>query len=502
MRAALAAHFFAFVFVTACPPACAAQFAYVANYSGNTVSVIDTATNAVVGTIPVGIGPWVLAVNPTGTFVYVGHSDPLLGAGSLDVIDTATNTVVATLLSLGAVRQIVVNDAGTRVYVLNGSVTFGTYGVSVVDASTNTILATIPTGPPGGGIILNPALPVGYIASTGIHVFDTLSNTVVITIPFATIETTKIAVNATGTRLYVPNGSLHSVSVVDTGSYSAVATVPVGLVPRAVAMNPAGTHAYVTNWLGGSLSVLDTVTNTVLSTIALGPGSPIDVFVNPAGSPVYVLQSHVGPSTMALIDATTDAVIANLPAGAVALNPAGTMMNVADAADGISVRNGSTGALIAVIPLGFSPIAVVVGPEISTPPPIVTDDTVVSSPGTIGNTFNIAANDPRLPTGATFAVTDSTCPAPAPSVSAAGVVTYTAPSAAGATCTLTIQVCAPAPDESTCSIESLRITAGLVNVVTSVPTMSEWTMGALAILLIVFARRHLANASRDRSRFN
>jgi YVTN family beta-propeller protein len=37
-------------------PAEAAPFAYVANFIGNTVSVIDTATNTVVATVPVG-GP-------------------------------------------------------------------------------------------------------------------------------------------------------------------------------------------------------------------------------------------------------------------------------------------------------------------------------------------------------------------------------------------------------------------------------------------------------------
>src|SRR4051812_3951689 len=52
--------------------AAAAPFAYIANSRSNTVSVIDTASNTVVGTpIPVGNGPEGVAVNPTGTRVYV-----------------------------------------------------------------------------------------------------------------------------------------------------------------------------------------------------------------------------------------------------------------------------------------------------------------------------------------------------------------------------------------------------------------------------------------------
>ena len=47
---------------------------YVANEYGNTVSVIDTATNTVTATVNVGSGPFGVAVNPDGTKVYVANS--------------------------------------------------------------------------------------------------------------------------------------------------------------------------------------------------------------------------------------------------------------------------------------------------------------------------------------------------------------------------------------------------------------------------------------------
>jgi YVTN family beta-propeller protein len=57
-------------------PAEAAPLLYVANFDDNTVSVIDTATNRVVGSpIPVGSGPQSLAVTPDGTKVYVANMD-------------------------------------------------------------------------------------------------------------------------------------------------------------------------------------------------------------------------------------------------------------------------------------------------------------------------------------------------------------------------------------------------------------------------------------------
>jgi len=46
----------------------AQPFAYVTNFLSNNVSVIDTATNMVVGPpIPVGVGPWGVAITPDGT---------------------------------------------------------------------------------------------------------------------------------------------------------------------------------------------------------------------------------------------------------------------------------------------------------------------------------------------------------------------------------------------------------------------------------------------------
>ena len=67
--------------------------AYVTNGGDNTVSVIDTATNTVVATIPVGQFPFGVAITPDGTRAYV----PNAGDNTVSVINTATNTVVATV---------------------------------------------------------------------------------------------------------------------------------------------------------------------------------------------------------------------------------------------------------------------------------------------------------------------------------------------------------------------------------------------------------------------
>jgi YVTN family beta-propeller protein len=71
----------------------AEPFAYVANFSDDTVSVIDTASNTVIATVAVGSTPSGVAITPDGAFAYVANA----GSDNVSVIDTASNAATATL---------------------------------------------------------------------------------------------------------------------------------------------------------------------------------------------------------------------------------------------------------------------------------------------------------------------------------------------------------------------------------------------------------------------
>src|SRR5436190_2951959 len=74
-------------------PAQAQRFAYVANSSSNTVSVVDTVSNTQVATIAVGNRPIVVAISPDRTRVYVTNSN----SNTVSVLATANNSVIATI---------------------------------------------------------------------------------------------------------------------------------------------------------------------------------------------------------------------------------------------------------------------------------------------------------------------------------------------------------------------------------------------------------------------
>jgi YVTN family beta-propeller protein len=116
----------------------AAPFTYVTNQGSNNVSVIDTATNAVVVTVPVGNNPYGVAGTPDGKHVYVTNSD----SNNVSVIDTATNTVMATIPVGDIPYGVAGTPDGKHVYVTNSD----SNNVSVIDTATNTVMATIPVG--------------------------------------------------------------------------------------------------------------------------------------------------------------------------------------------------------------------------------------------------------------------------------------------------------------------------------------------------------------------
>jgi YVTN family beta-propeller protein len=90
---------------------------YVANATSGTVSVIDTTTNSVTATVPVGAlaEPVSVAVTSDGSKVYVANE----AAYNVAVIDTATNSVAATIsgfaqpIAFGAFIQPAPKFAGT-----------------------------------------------------------------------------------------------------------------------------------------------------------------------------------------------------------------------------------------------------------------------------------------------------------------------------------------------------------------------------------------------------
>ena len=286
-------------------------YAYITNSESDTVSIIDTKTNKVIATVPVGNYPYGVAVNPDGTKVYVTnyYSD------TVSVVDTTTNTVIDTIPVGEWPLGIAVTPDGTKIYVANEE----SNTVSVVDTSINTITTNVSVGSRPSGIAVSPDGKKVYVGNKGdflvpgsyVSVIDTATNTVIDTILVGKLPM-GIAVTPDGTKVYVTNEGSNTVSVVDTVTNTVTATINVGIIPYGVAVNPDGTKVYVTNYYSDTVSVVDTVTNTVTATVDVGD-SPRGVSVSLDGTKVYVANLY--SNTISVIDTKTSTVMDTVNVG-------------------------------------------------------------------------------------------------------------------------------------------------------------------------------------------
>lgn len=292
----------------------AEPFAYVSNSSAGTVSVIDTATNGVVATVPVGQVPEFLAITPDGARAYVAN----LRSNTVSVIATDTNTVVATVPVGANPVGVAATPDGTRVYVTNQS----SRSVSVIATATNSVQASVPLGVTPGLIAITPDGALAYVTgfTGGVSVISTSTNTVVASIPVG-VFVVGLAVTPDGSRLYVTDQLLNTVFVIATATNTVVAAIPVGALPTGVAITPDGSRAYVMNQNDG-VSVIDTATHAVTSAAAVN--APVAAAVTPDGAHVYM--THFSSGNVSVIATATNTLAAIVPVGGaplgVAITPA------------------------------------------------------------------------------------------------------------------------------------------------------------------------------------
>jgi YVTN family beta-propeller protein len=332
----------------------AAPFAYITNKDSANVSVIDTATDTVIATVPVGAQPWGVAVNPVRPRVYVANN----GSGSVSVIDTTTQTVVATIPVGPLPTGVAVRPDGTRIYVTD---LFGSF--SVIDADTNTQIGSVPLQTPASnshGITIHPDGSFALVAHAGTNTFS------------------KIDLDNPGINSPFPAG---------------------GLSPFDIAMYPGGVRAYMT--FTGSCNVIAIGLGLPGGTVPLVPvgdpctiaGLSYGIAVNPVTGLVYVATPN-GVRRIANLTAFT---FSPFPATGVGVHPNGQRVYAADSGTNtVKVLDADLGTVLATIPVGTNPqpFGIFVSPITAPLAPIIGTATPGNSEATIAFT---AASDGGSP---------------------------------------------------------------------------------------------------------
>lgn len=198
------------------------RFAYVTVSGEDVVKVIDLANRRTAAAIAVGAMPHGLRMSPDGSRLYVSD----MNADAVSVVDIAARKELARVPVGKSPVQVAVAPDGRYVYVTLS----GENSVAEVDVAGQRVTRRVAVG-------RNPA---------------------------------QLFIAPDGARLYVANQGTaekpdHTLTIIDTRSFRAIATVNVADGAHGVAVTPDGAHVFVTNAFASRLSEIDAATFAVRS---------------------------------------------------------------------------------------------------------------------------------------------------------------------------------------------------------------------------------------------
>ena len=156
---------------------------YVTTYGTGSVKVINTASNTVVATISTGNIGLGLDTTPNGARLYVA-TFPFNNSGNppwVSVIDTATNALLGNItVAPPFPSDVGITPDGGRAYVIASN------GTPVINLATHGIIGTIPPPSSGSGVDFTPDGARAYVATYGsVGVVNAQTNTLIGTVFFS-----------------------------------------------------------------------------------------------------------------------------------------------------------------------------------------------------------------------------------------------------------------------------------------------------------------------------
>jgi PQQ-dependent catabolism-associated beta-propeller protein len=319
-------------------PAGPGLLAYVTNEDSQDLSVIDTRTDSVIATIPVGTRPRGVRVTADGKKVYVALSgspkcpptmpdeecEKLKADKSKDGIaevDVAARKVTRVLPGGSDPETFDISEDGSTLFVSNEDAGLA----SIVDIASGKIRDTVKVGKEPEGVTVAPD----------------------------------------GNTVWVTGETDHNLTIIDTRSGKVLGQVEVGKRPRSLAFTPDGKRAYVTSEVDGTVWVIDVPARKSLKVIRMPEKSrPMGTAMAPDGRRVYVSNGRGG--TVSVIAVGPDSIVASIPVGerpwGLALTPDGKKLYTANGpSNDVAVVDTDKLTVLEKVPVGKIPWGVAIG---------------------------------------------------------------------------------------------------------------------------------------------
>lgn len=249
----------------------------VVSIGSNSVTFIDTATNAVKHITYVGRAPHEPFFTPDGKEVWV----TVRGENYVSVLDGT--------IYQEKTRVITPNGPGMQIFSPDGK-----YGYVCSSFNPETDVVSVADHQIVGKVQqASPFCPNIAATPDGSQVWFTLKDTGKTQVfdakpPFSVLKTldtgpitnhVNIVRNANGQFAYVTVGGLNEVKVFRTDEFSLVATIPVGKLPHGIWPSGDGSRVYVGLENDDQLTAIDAQTNTVIATVPIGQAAQAVVYV-------------------------------------------------------------------------------------------------------------------------------------------------------------------------------------------------------------------------------
>jgi YVTN family beta-propeller protein len=202
---------------------------------------------------------------------------------SVSIVDVATNAEVGTLPVNGSPFAIWVSPDGAPLWV-----TANTDSVFVIELATEQLIASIPVDAAPNGIAFHPTDSIVYVSAAlggTVHEISTASHTVLRTFAVGGIPQ-GLAVSADGSELYIANEA-SGLQVWDAETGASITTVALGGGGFGLALSPDGARLAVTQPALGRMRFVSRAARTIFKTVITG-GQPRRVAFAADGSVVVV----------------------------------------------------------------------------------------------------------------------------------------------------------------------------------------------------------------------
>ena len=261
---------------------------FVSNETQGTVVMLDGATGAVEGRIPVGKRPRGIKLSRDGKRLFVALSgSPIAGPGvdesKLPPADRAAD------------------------------------GVGVIDVESRTLVRTYPSGQDPESFDLSPDGRTLYVSNeetAEMSVLDLEGGTITKRVPVCD-EPEGVTVSPDGRVVYVTCEAVNAVAAVDTRSLAVIARIPTAARPRSIAVTPDGRTLFITCENAASITVADAATREAKGAIQLRvpdvtstPPRPMGAVLTADGATLFISNGRA--QSISVID-----VAKRLPSGVI-----------------------------------------------------------------------------------------------------------------------------------------------------------------------------------------